>query len=138
MLFRSDGRSFAPLLRGEPFTGREWIHSFLGTARWLRDRRWLLDGEGQFYDCGDSRDEIAGYRDVTDSIEPDVLAARSRFAGIVATLPAPDVNDPVLGPALQRFDERRVRRGERGASARSSRGNGSESVQAGPGGSPVP
>ena len=101
-----DGTSFAPLLQGKPFPGREWIHSFLGTARWLRDQRWLLDGDGKFYDCGNSRDETAGYRDVTASTEPEVLAARSRFEAILKTIPAPDRNDPVIGPALIRFEQK--------------------------------
>jgi hypothetical protein len=101
-----DGKSFAPLLQGKPFTGREWIHSFLGTARWLRDQRWLLDGNGTFYDCGNSRDETAGYRDVTASTDPEVVAARKRFDTILKTIPAPDRNDPDIGPALMRFEQR--------------------------------
>ena len=99
-----DGKSFAPLLRGSRFAGREWIHSYLGTARWLRDQRWLLDGLGKFYDCGTNRDETAGYRDVTTSTEPEVLAARKRFAAVLNTIPAPDRSDPVIGPALKRFE----------------------------------
>ena len=48
-----DGHSFAPLLAGQPYTGREWIFSYLGNKRMLRDKRWLLDGKGQLFDCGD-------------------------------------------------------------------------------------
>jgi arylsulfatase A len=59
-----DGRSFAPLLRGGSFTGREWIHSSGGlqheyrgkTGQWTRDRRWLLDADGRLWDCADHRD----------------------------------------------------------------------------------
>ena len=101
-----DGKSFAPLLQGKPFVGREWIHSYLGTARWLRDRRWLLDGAGKFYDCGNRRDETSGYRDVTASSDPEVLAARKRFDAILKTIPAPDRDDPEIGPALMRFEQR--------------------------------
>ena len=101
-----DGRSFAPLLQGKPFTGREWIYSFLGTARWLRDERWLLDGQGKFYDCVNSRDETADYLDVTASPDPQVVAARKRFEAILKTIPTPDRNDPVVGPALMRFEQR--------------------------------
>jgi arylsulfatase A len=100
-----DGMSFAPLLQGKPLPDRGWIHSYLGTARWLRDQRWLLDGNGKFYDCGTNRDETAGYRDVTASTEPEVLAAKSRFEAILKIIPAPDRNDPVIGPALNRFDK---------------------------------
>jgi arylsulfatase A len=61
-----DGRSFAPLLAGDEFGGREWIFSYLAYERMLRDKRWLLEGDGTFYDCGNRRDGT-GYRDVTDS-----------------------------------------------------------------------
>ncbi len=101
-----DGKSFAPLLAGKPFAGREWIHSYLGTARWLRDQRWLRDGNGRFYDCGNRRDETAGYRDVTDSTDPEVVASRQRFDALLQTIPAADLNDPEIGPALKRFEQR--------------------------------
>jgi arylsulfatase A len=83
-----DGRSFAPLLRGERGNPREWIFSFLAYERMLRDKRWLLEGDGRFYDCGDRRDGT-GYKDVTQSADPEVVAARKRFDAILAKLPAP-------------------------------------------------
>ncbi len=83
-----DGRSFAPILRGAKQQTREWIFSYVKAARFLRDQRWLLDGNGRFWDCGDRRDE-AGYIDVTDSQDPEVLAARQHFEQILQDLPAP-------------------------------------------------
>ncbi len=84
-----DGKSFAPVLRGESDGVREWIFSYLGAKRMLRDRRWLLEGDGRFFDCGDSR-EGKGYRDVTDSKDAEVVAARARFERILSKLPAPE------------------------------------------------
>lgn len=83
-----DGRSFAPQLRGQKGNPREWIFSYLAYQRMLRDRRWLLEGDGRFYDCEESRDG-SGYKDVTDSPDPAVRAARKRFDEILAKLPAP-------------------------------------------------
>ena len=83
-----DGRSFAPQLRGERGHPRDWIFSYLAYERLLRDRRWLLEGDNRFYDCGESRDGT-GYRDVTKSKDPEVLAARARFEKILAKMPAP-------------------------------------------------
>jgi arylsulfatase A-like enzyme len=90
-----DGRSFAPLLRGEKGPTREWIYSYLGGRQILRTKRWLLEDNGpghpgRFFDCGDSRDGT-GYRDVTDSTDPEVLAARKRFKKILADKPLPVV-----------------------------------------------
>ncbi len=119
--YELDGKSFAPLLLGKPFAGREWIHSFLGTARWLRDQRWLLDGAGNFYDCGKGRDESAGYRDVTTSQDPEVITAQKRFAEILTTIPAPDLDDPVIGPALKQFEQRIKGAGKAGGKSSSGR-----------------
>ena len=87
----ADGRSFAPILRGEKQHVREWIFSYMKDSRFLRDTRWLLDGEGVFWDCGDNRNE-EGYIDVTDSLDPEVLAAKARFDKILEDLPAPDLS----------------------------------------------
>ncbi len=92
-----DGRSFAPLLRGEKGPTREWIYSYLADRQILRTKRWLLENNGpghpgRFFDCGNSRDGT-GYRDVTDSTNPEVLAARRRFKEILADKPLPVVTD---------------------------------------------
>ena len=90
-----DGHSFAPLLLGKPYKPRQWIFSYLADKRMLRDKRWLLEGDGRFYDCDNSRDGT-GYKDVTDSNDPEVLIGRKRFAEILADKPAPPPDDPLL------------------------------------------
>lgn len=102
-----DGRSFAPQLRGERGNPREWIFSYLAYERMLRDRRWLLEGDGKLYDCGESRDG-SGYRDVTNSSSPEVAAAKRRFAAILEKLPAPGRGGAAPGPSRGR---RRKKRG---------------------------
>ena len=80
-----DGRSFAPLLNGRPFAGREWIYSsgelqrrLQGTiGRWVRDERWLLDASDQLWDCGKERDE-KHYRRVSPDA-PDAAATIKRL-----------------------------------------------------------
>jgi arylsulfatase A-like enzyme len=83
-----DGRSFATMLMNRPGPERDWIFSCLGDRRFLRTRRWLLDGDRRFWDCRDRRDED-GYRDVTRSERPKIGAARERLDGILADLPPP-------------------------------------------------
>ena len=88
-----DGRSFAPILRGEEGETREWVFSYLGDRRVLRTKRWLLENNsprqpGRLYDCGTSRDG-SGYKEVTDSNDPEVLAIRRSFEEILDGLPAP-------------------------------------------------
>lgn len=92
-----DGRSFAPTLKGDAGEHRKWIFSFLGNKQILRDKRWLLEGDGTFIDCGTSRNGT-GYTDVTNSNEPEVVAARERFAKILKGMPIPKDDDPELVP----------------------------------------
>jgi arylsulfatase A-like enzyme len=99
--YEVDGASFAPLLRGEDFQGRDWIFTQMGEARWLRDDRWLLDGKGRFYESGQNRDETAGYRDVTLSDDAEVITARMRFEEILQDIPPIDYDHP---ETKQRWD----------------------------------
>ncbi|QHI68487.1 sulfatase-like hydrolase/transferase [Tichowtungia aerotolerans] len=95
-----DGHSFAPLILGKPFEGREWIFSQWFGCRWLRTQKWLIDGRGRLYDCGDNRNEwVPGaYQDVTESTDERVIAVRKNLERILEKLPAPDYNDPELAP----------------------------------------
>jgi arylsulfatase A-like enzyme len=88
-----DGKSLGPVLRGQAERHRDWIYSHLDDGRVLRDERWLLQiaketHQQKFFDCGASRDGT-GYRDVTDSTDPEVVAARERFNAILAKIPEP-------------------------------------------------
>jgi arylsulfatase A len=90
-----DGHSMAPLFRGDEYTPREWIYAYLGDRRVVRTKRWLLEnnslhGFGRLFDCGDCRDGT-DYRNVTESQDPDVVAARKMMEGILADKAVPDV-----------------------------------------------
>ncbi len=88
-----DGTSFAPELQGRPGKRREWIFSYLGYERMLRDKRYLLEGDGKLYDCGESRDG-SGYRDISAEQTEEAKAVRKRFAEWLAKLPAPAKEAP--------------------------------------------
>ena len=88
-----DGKSMAPFLRGERDSTREWIFAYQADRRILRTERWLLEDNsprhyGRLLDCGLSRTG-QGYRDVTASTEPEVLAARQYFDSLLKNLPSP-------------------------------------------------
>lgn len=90
-----DGVSFAPYLQGNMTPLRDWIYSPLGGKRVVRTKRWLLENSsmrqfGQLYDCGESRDGT-GYKNVTNSNNPEVIAARELMRQILADKPVPDV-----------------------------------------------
>jgi hypothetical protein len=98
----TDGHSFAPYLLGESFTPRETIQMAINNARWVRDNDWLLDGRGRFYNTrgAANRDE---YRDVSESTDPEVIAARQRFETYLQEIPLPDENDPSTRRTWERF-----------------------------------
>jgi arylsulfatase A len=85
-----DGVSFAGLLRGEAsYRPREWIFSYYrGNKRWIRNRQFLLDGNGDLWDCGDSRDERT-YKKTDPQTDPAAKAALARFQDVLQGLAAP-------------------------------------------------
>lgn len=87
-----DGRSFLPLLTGKSYQEREYVFSYLGTKRLVRDKRWLLEGDGTFYDCMEYRSPrgYQDYKDVTESTDPVVLAAMARLEKFLEDKPAPN------------------------------------------------
>lgn len=113
--YEFDGVSLAPYLLGQSDRHRDWVFSYLGTARMLRDDRWLLESvdavydspRGRFFDCGKSRDPrgYENYREVTESDDPEVVAARERFDRILVDLPAPDPSDPEVAQLLEEYDD---------------------------------
>ena len=104
-----DGKSFAPILRGEKTHVREWIFSYLADRRVLRTQRWLLENNapydfGTLYDCGTSRNG-SGYKDMTDSTDPEVLKIKQQFKKILATKPV-----PLISKADRQAERKRARR----------------------------
>ena len=92
-----DGLSLMPLLKGEQEQlDREYITSFYGQFRIIREENWLLernsqDGFGDLYYTGDIRNGL-GYRLVEDYTHPQVQKAMVRMMDHLEEVPLPDVN----------------------------------------------
>lgn len=86
--YQIDGRSFAASLQGRGGASRSWIFSYLGDRRFLRDRQWLLDGNGLLWFCGERRDG-RGYLDMSESQSGEARSARRRFDALLEQLPSP-------------------------------------------------
>ncbi len=100
-----DGHSFAPYLLGKPFTERETVFCQFYDGRWVRDKRFLLDARGNYYDCGDNRNEsLDEYRKMTMESDPELLSeVRRRFLKVLDRYPAPDTQDPGQKPQWDRY-----------------------------------
>jgi arylsulfatase A-like enzyme len=97
-----DGQSFAPVLRGEPTKGRDWLFSYFQDGRMIRDQRFVLQGDGRMLD--------ATGKDVTDSDDAEVKAARAKFDALLKDLPGPSPEQNLR----QRSGNRRNAAGEGG------------------------
>jgi hypothetical protein len=65
-----DGHSIADYLLGKDFSPRIWISAQLDTARWIRTRDWLLDGNGELWQCSKETDERK-FINLSRSSEPE-------------------------------------------------------------------
>jgi len=69
-----DGRSFAPQLRGEKGSPREWAYVHLRGERYVRSANWKLNAAGELFDMRD-----APYQQIlvpADTTNADAIAAR--------------------------------------------------------------
>lgn len=107
--YELDGQSLVPFLTGVSDTHRDWITSYIATARMVRTRRWLLenvdpvygDGKGRLFDCG-AHHLRREYREVTGS--PEVLPIRKELEELLENNPWPDLSDPEVAVEVQSYD----------------------------------
>ncbi len=88
-----DGKSFAPVLRGDSIKHRDWLFSYYQDGRMIRDERYVLQGNGRMLD--------AAGRDVTDADDVNVKAARAKFDGLLKDLPGPSPDQKLRPPGAR-------------------------------------
>jgi arylsulfatase A-like enzyme len=88
-----DGHSLVPILQGQTSNGREWLFAEYGPRRTIRDQRYKLDKSGALYDL---RDDPLEAKDLRNSTDPAVIAARQRLAAVLSSIP-PDPAPPFDG-----------------------------------------
>jgi len=79
-----DGKSFAPALRGQVGTPREWIFVQLGRNWYVREDRWKLDHAGELFDMKDA--PFVETPIAAGSTAPEAVAARKRLQGVLVQL----------------------------------------------------
>ena len=100
-----DGLSLIPLLKGDKENHKEFIWSYYGQFRIIREKEWLLehnsiDNFGDLYFCGDHRNGLQ-YRLITDYTDPEAQKAKARFEEYIRHLPVPEFSHE----ARQEFDD---------------------------------
>ncbi|HUQ72150.1 MAG TPA: sulfatase-like hydrolase/transferase [Planctomycetaceae bacterium] len=76
-----DGKSFAPQLRGQPGTPREWIFVQLGTGWYVRDNAWKLNEKGELFSMKD-----APFVEAPAGDSPEAQAAKKRLQAVLDEL----------------------------------------------------
>lgn len=96
-----DGRSFAPQLRGERGTPREWAYAQLGHRWFVRERGYKMDESGALFDMSDAPFVERPVSVAADT--PASKAARQRLAAVLAELnPAGGRSDDAGGDGNQK------------------------------------
>lgn len=86
-----DGKSFAELLKGEPFSGREWIISQKRDIACVRTREWKLRANGALYDMRYDPAEQSPLFPERDS--PMTAAIRKQLETVLAPIAARLIED---------------------------------------------
>ncbi|MEM7396475.1 MAG: sulfatase-like hydrolase/transferase [Verrucomicrobiota bacterium] len=79
--FKTDGRSFAGLLTGDPHTSREWVSVQTRNKACVRTRDWKLVSDGRLFQLAKDPDEKKAIAAKSDT--PESKAARKELAEIL-------------------------------------------------------
>jgi len=79
-----DSQSFAPQLRGQPGTPREWVYVQLGAKWYARSDRWKLNQDGELFDMQDA--PFAQKLVSTEGSSDEAQAARQKLQAVLADL----------------------------------------------------
>lgn len=108
--YEVDGRSLQPYLSGQTEQhSREFLFSYCGTARMIRDRRYVLEAVDPVYGTAEGRLlDTAGsarpteYREV-DEPTVDEQAAQQRLTAALAQIPWINFEDPQVKAKLEKY-----------------------------------
>lgn len=81
-----DSRSFAPQIKGQPGTPRDWVYVELNGANYVRNARYKLTNTGALYDLKDA--PFAEIPVAADTTDPEAQTARKQLQKILDQHPA--------------------------------------------------
>ena len=107
-----DGKSLRPFLSGEQDTHRDWILSYIATARMARTRDWVLEAVDSVYGSGEGRlyrtngEHIrSNYTLIEDTSSPATKEAHTGLMNILEHNPWPDRGDPKVAAEIRSYDQ---------------------------------
>jgi len=102
-----DSHSFAPRLRGQQGTPREWVFVQLGAKWYVREQGFKLTHAGELFDMRDAPFEEKPI--AADAANPDAQAARARLQNVLAQL-SPEKGKPAQDEGTPKVKARKKRR----------------------------
>ena len=103
-----DGRSFAPQIKGQKGSPREWVYVELSGKRYVCTGRWKLNNAGEFFDMkGAPFIEAPVAADTTDA---DAIAARKQLEQTLETLVGKERAHGDTTPPAAKREKRRLRK----------------------------
>ncbi|MBI2299053.1 MAG: sulfatase-like hydrolase/transferase, partial [Armatimonadetes bacterium] len=103
-----DGHSFAPQIRGEAGTPREWIYVELNGKHYVRTQRWKLTGTGELYDTKEA--PFVETLVAPDAQDAEAKAAREHLQQVLRDLRAGATPTPITPARPRRGGANRRRR----------------------------
>ncbi len=126
-----DGRSFAPQLRGEKGTPRDWVFVQLGSGWYAREQGWKLTESGALFDMADA--PFVEKPVPADAPSEAATAARQRLQAVLTKLNPGGTENPA-----QAGNPRRALRLERRAAAGAAASGSAPQTPAPPASAPSP
>lgn len=107
-----DGKSLRPFLSGEQDQHRDWILSYIATARMARTRDWVLEAVDPVYGSNEGRLYFSNgehirskYTLVEDTSSPAAREAHKGLMKILEHNPWPDRSDPKVAAEIRSYDQ---------------------------------
>jgi arylsulfatase A-like enzyme len=106
-----DGKSLRPFLTGASEQHRDWILSYIATARMARTQDWILEAVDPVYGSAEGRlyrtngtHLRSGYTWIENLDTAETRAAHKTLMGVLENNPWPDRNDPKVAAEVRSYD----------------------------------
>ncbi len=99
-----DGHSFAPQIKGEKGTPRDWVYVELNGKSYVRDARFKLTNQGQLFDLKNA--PFVELPVAADTTEPVAVAAKKTLQAVLDEHPAADGNSPTGKKAAKKAEKK--------------------------------
>jgi arylsulfatase A len=104
-----DSHSFAPQIKGNPGTPREWVYVELNGKSYVRDARYKLTNKGELFDLAEA--PFAEKPVATDAKDDQAMAARKRLQSVLDQLPTAPATDDGKAARKAKKAKRKAKKG---------------------------